>query len=127
MGATVISFNVNDHAALAVLNKILAVLTQLSEKPIMSTTPVSQATFDAALAELVTGFNNLVATGQQVATGLAQVEAALVAAQGAQPTIDLTQELAIVQGLQAQIATDQTAAQALIAGLPPNLPPAPAV
>jgi hypothetical protein len=110
-------FNVEDYTAVNLLRKISNTLTEILER-LMSTTPVSQASFDAALNDLVTGFNALVTTGQAVADGLVKVEAALVAAQGSATPADFSAELAIVQGLQAQIATDQTAAQALVAGLP---------
>lgn len=122
-------FNVEDYTAVNLLRTISNTLTEILER-LMSTTPVSQASFDTALNDLVTGFNALVTTGQAVAAGLAAVEAALVAAQGSTTPVNLAAELAIVQGLQAQIATDTAAAQALVAGLPtlptPPPPPAPA-
>jgi hypothetical protein len=112
----------------AILNQQLAVLNRMMEK-IMSTTPVSQASFDAALAQYTTSFNALLTAVGSVETGLSAVEAALVAAQGSQTPVDLSGELATLQNLQAEVSSAQTSAQAAIAGLPtaPTPTPTPSV
>lgn len=117
-------FNVEDFEADSILVQINKTLTLILER-LMSTNPVSQATFDAALQNLNTAFNNLVTTGQSVAAGLAAVEAALTAAQGSTTPTDFSAELAIVQNLSAEIATANTEAQALVAGLPASPTPTP--
>lgn len=89
----------------------------------MATTPVSQATFDAALVQLNTAFTTLLTSQKSVETGLAAVEAALVAAQQKPGSVDFSGELATVQNLQAEVAQASADAAAAIASLP--TPPAP--
>lgn len=91
---------------------------------LMSTPPVTQATFDAALVELNTAFTTLLTSQQNIITGLSAVEAALVAAQQNPGSTDFSGELATVQNLQAEAAQAQANAQAAIASLP-TPPPAP--
>jgi hypothetical protein len=102
----------------------LEVLICIKEK-IMSTTPVSQATFDAALATLNTTLSSLLSVGTSIGTGLVNLEAALLAAQQNPGTTDLSGELATVQNMQAELGTALTDAQAVLAGIPAAEQPAP--
>lgn len=110
-------FNVEDFETLKVEEQILCVLKLILER-LMSTTPVSQASFDAALSQLNTAFTSLLNAVQSVETGLASVEAALTAAQGNPGNTDFSGELATVQNLQAEVAAAQATANAAIQSLP---------
>lgn len=92
---------------------------------LLNMSPVDQATFDAALANLNTAFSTLLNSQQSVITGLGQVEAALIAAQTGNTSADFSAELAIVQNLQTEASAAQATATAAIASLPtPPAPPA---
>lgn len=114
-------FNVKDYETLKIQEQILQVLNLILER-LMSTTPVSQASFDSALSQLNTAFTSLLNAVQSVETGLAAVEAALTAAQGNPGATDFSGELATVQNLQAEVAAAQATANAAIQSLP--APPA---
>lgn len=91
----------------------------------MSTTPVSQATFDAALGTLNTTVSALLAVGQSIGVGLTNLEASLAAAQGSSTPVDLSGELATVQNMQTELATAVTGAQAALVGIPTADQPTP--
>jgi hypothetical protein len=119
-------FETHEEGVERLLNEILAVNTKILER-LMATTPVSQATFDTALSQLSQALQTLLNTGQTVATGLTNIEAALTAAQGSTTPVDFSGELATVQNLQAEITAAQASAQQLITTIPAaDLPPAPA-
>lgn len=111
------------RAIYEVLQQQLAVTSRIMEK-VMSTSPVTQASFDAALSTFSAAFGSLLTAVQSVETGLAAVEASLAAASGTSGS-DFSGELATIQNLQAQVAAASTSAQQAITSLPTADQPAP--
>ena len=91
----------------------------------MSTSPVSQATFDAALAALNTTLSNLLTLGATIGQGLANLETALTAALANPGQVNLAGELATVQNMQQELSTALSDAQTVLAGIPAAEQPAP--
>lgn len=84
----------------------------------MSTPPVTQAAFDAALSQQSGLLTTLLSLVGELGVGLSNVEATLIAAQGSATPVDLSGELAAVQTMQAQIAQTTTAVQTELAAIP---------
>lgn len=106
------------------LIKQLELQIKIAEK-IMSTSPVTQATFDTALASINSSLSQLLAVGQSIGTGLSNLEAALLAAQQNPGTTDFSGELATVQNMQAELTAALSGAQQALSSIPTAEQPSP--